>query len=41
MEQLVAEERFGVYFHGRFLQPMDNMRDKNYLEKLWNSGKAR
>ena len=34
MGQLMAYEHIG------FWQPMDTLRDKNYLEDLWNSGKA-
>ena len=40
MEQLAAEGQLGVYFHHGFWQPMDTLRDKNYLENLWDSGKA-
>jgi len=29
-----------AYKHKDFWQPMDTLRDKNYLEDLWNSGKA-
>jgi glucose-1-phosphate cytidylyltransferase len=28
------------YRHNGFWHPMDSLRDKNYLEELWNSGKA-
>jgi glucose-1-phosphate cytidylyltransferase len=34
MERLVAEGQFCVYFDGGFWQPMDTLRDKNYLEIL-------
>jgi glucose-1-phosphate cytidylyltransferase len=40
MEMLALEGQLGVYFHDGFWQPMDTLRDKNYLESLWNSGKA-
>ena len=40
MERLAADGQLGVYFHDGFWQPMDTLRDKNYLEGLWNSGKA-
>jgi glucose-1-phosphate cytidylyltransferase len=40
MERLAAERQLGVYFHHGFWQPMDTLRDKVYLENLWNSGKA-
>ena len=29
-----------AYTHKGFWQPMDTMREKNYLEKLWQSGQA-
>lgn len=29
-----------AYEHGGFWQPMDTLRDKHYLESLWESGKA-
>jgi glucose-1-phosphate cytidylyltransferase len=29
-----------AYEHHGFWQPMDTLRDKNYLEELWQSGKA-
>lgn len=29
-----------AYFHKGFWQPMDTLREKYYLEKLWNSGEA-
>ena len=29
-----------AYEHSGFWQPMDTLRDKNYLEELWASGKA-
>ena len=34
MRQLLAFE------HGDFWQPMDTLREKNYLEELWQSGRA-
>jgi len=40
MENLATDGQLGVYFHHGFWQPMDTLRDKNYLEGLWNSGKA-
>jgi len=37
----VAETRkLGAFFHRGFWQPMDTLREKNYLEELWASGKA-
>lgn len=29
-----------AYYHKGFWQPMDTLREKHYLEKLWNSGEA-
>jgi glucose-1-phosphate cytidylyltransferase len=40
MEKLAADGQLGVYFHNGFWQPMDTLRDRNYLEELWSSGNA-
>jgi glucose-1-phosphate cytidylyltransferase len=40
MEQLAADGQLGVYFHEGFWHPMDTLRDRKYLEGLWESGKA-
>lgn len=40
MERLAAEGNMSAYRHHGFWQPMDTLRDKNYLEELWASGKA-
>ena len=40
MESLASEGQFSVYFHNGFWQPMDTLRDKIKLEKLWNDGDA-
>jgi glucose-1-phosphate cytidylyltransferase len=40
MERLAAEGELGAYFHEGFWQPMDTLRDRNQLEKLWATGKA-
>ncbi len=40
MQNLAADGQMSVYFHEGFWQPMDTLREKNYLEKLWDSGKA-
>ena len=29
-----------AFKHDGFWQPMDTLRDKNYLEELWSSNKA-
>ena len=40
MERLAKEGQLSVYKHEDFWQPMDTLRDKNYLENLWESGRA-
>lgn len=40
MEALARDGNMQAYFHKGFWQPMDTLRDKNYLEELWDSGKA-
>ena len=40
MERLARENHLSVYRHGGFWHPMDTLRDKLYLEKLWATGKA-
>ena len=40
LEKLAAESNLASYFHKGFWQPMDTLRDKNYLEELWASNKA-
>lgn len=40
MEMLAREGQLQAWFHSKFWQPMDTLRDKNHLEDLWNSGKA-
>ncbi len=40
MERLASEDQMSAYFHQGFWQPMDTLRDKNYLESLWESGEA-
>lgn len=40
LELLAKEKQLSVYKHKGFWQPMDTLRDKNYLEELWNTGKA-
>jgi glucose-1-phosphate cytidylyltransferase len=37
---LAMEGQISAYFHHGFWQPMDTMRDKLFLEKLWASGEA-
>jgi glucose-1-phosphate cytidylyltransferase len=40
MERLAEEGRLAAYRHTGFWHPMDTLRDKMTLEKLWNDGKA-
>ena len=40
MQALAQNEQMSCYFHNGFWQPMDTIREKYMLEKLWNSGKA-
>jgi len=37
---LVAKEQLTAFYHHGFWHPMDTLRDKKYLESLWNAGKA-
>ena len=38
LEKLAEEKELTAYKHTGFWQPLDTLRDKNYLEKLWDSG---
>ena len=40
MGQIAADGQLAAYRHDDFWQCMDTLRDKNYLESLWQSGKA-
>jgi glucose-1-phosphate cytidylyltransferase len=40
LERLAEKGQLMAYQHHGFWQPMDTLRDKNYLEELWVSGKA-
>jgi len=40
MENLAKEGELGAYRHKGFWKPMDTLRDKTELEKLWASGQA-
>jgi glucose-1-phosphate cytidylyltransferase len=40
LESLANSNELVAYEHHGFWQPMDTLRDKNYLEELWNSGHA-
>ncbi len=39
-ERLVADGQMAAYQHTGFWSPMDNIHDREYLEKLWVTGKA-
>jgi glucose-1-phosphate cytidylyltransferase len=40
MELLARNGEMSAFEHNGFWQPMDTLRDKNYLEELWSSGEA-
>ncbi len=40
LEQLAQSGQLAAYRHHGFWHPMDTLRDKNYLEDLWRSGRA-
>ena len=40
MEQLAREGQFTAFRHDGFWQPMDTLRDKMYLQQLWQSDQA-
>jgi len=40
LETLAKERQLNAFKHEGFWHPMDTLRDKNYLENLWSSGKA-
>lgn len=40
LEKLASSQQLHAFHHKGFWQPMDTLRDKNYLEQLWSSGKA-
>jgi glucose-1-phosphate cytidylyltransferase len=40
LQSLAADGQLGAYRHTGFWQPMDTLRDKTHLEKLWDSGTA-
>jgi glucose-1-phosphate cytidylyltransferase len=37
LEAIAGEQQLAAYRHEGFWQPMDTLRDKMYLEKLWAS----
>ncbi len=40
LETLAATGKLSAYYHTGFWHAMDTLRDKNYLEELWQSGTA-
>jgi glucose-1-phosphate cytidylyltransferase len=40
LKRLAKVDQLRAFHHRGFWQPMDTLRDKNYLEELWASGKA-
>ena len=40
MNYLARENQLSAYLHNGFWQPMDTLRDKIFLQDLWDSGKA-
>lgn len=40
LEQLARENQLAAFRHPGFWRPMDTLRDKQYLEELWQSGTA-
>jgi len=40
LQKLASDNQLSAFKHTEFWQPMDTMREKKYLEELWNSGKA-
>jgi glucose-1-phosphate cytidylyltransferase len=40
LEKLACENQLSAYLHHGFWQPMDTLRDKIHLERLWQSGQA-
>lgn len=40
LETLAAQGQLAAYSHEGFWQPMDTLRDKIFLDNLWESGKA-
>ncbi|MFN7267246.1 MAG: sugar phosphate nucleotidyltransferase, partial [Bacteroidota bacterium] len=40
LERLVNINKLSGYKHSGFWQPMDTLREKTYLEELWNNNQA-
>jgi glucose-1-phosphate cytidylyltransferase len=41
LQALATEGQLAAYQHHGFWQPMDTLRDKNYLERLWQTNSAK
>jgi glucose-1-phosphate cytidylyltransferase len=41
LERLTADDQLRAYFHEGFWQPMDTLRDRQYLQELWAARTAR
>ena len=41
MKHLAKIKQLSAYKHNGFWHPMDTLRDKRYLDNLWNIGKAK
>jgi glucose-1-phosphate cytidylyltransferase len=40
LARLASEDQLSAYIHGDFWMPMDTMREKLVLDRLWDSGQA-
>lgn len=40
LERLAADQQLSAFRHAGFWQPMDTLRDRNYLDQLWKDEKA-
>ncbi len=40
LEKLSSDNQLSAYLHSGFWQPVDTIRDRNYLEELWKLNKA-
>ena len=40
LQKLAKENQLNAFMHKGFWYPLDTLRDKNYLEKLWDNDKA-
>ncbi len=40
LERLAKENQLSAFKHTGFWQPLDTLREKNYLEEIWSSGKS-